>query len=255
MFSLFYKKKTNSISSIVVIVFVLQQLVRHCSKVSFLMNANSQYLLHSWTNLSKLVSCLLAVVFTQLLSWFLHCNIFVLVCSGSHLFTIWCLVHDKQSKQELQKSRNMKRNVLWMSVISFELKKHITVLVCCGFISPPVCFGSCWGLSSWVSACGWGSAGAPEASSSFRAPVRLSWVSTHVIPHRTCEDICMFLVRTQSWISLSLSFNFFLFLPAVIVLIALGSVMLIVVAFGDHGACNEKRCSLQVVRRFCLSTH
>ncbi|TMS15440.1 CD9 antigen [Larimichthys crocea] len=36
------------------------------------------------------------------------------------------------------------------------------------------------------------------------------------------------------------------FVMAVIVLIALGSVMLIVVAFGDHGACNEKRCSLQV---------
>ncbi|TKS91532.1 CD9 antigen [Collichthys lucidus] len=36
------------------------------------------------------------------------------------------------------------------------------------------------------------------------------------------------------------------FVMAVIVLIALGSVMLIVVAFGDHGACNEKRCPLQV---------
>ncbi|XP_038550540.1 CD9 antigen isoform X1 [Micropterus salmoides] len=36
------------------------------------------------------------------------------------------------------------------------------------------------------------------------------------------------------------------FVMAVTVLIALGSVMLIVVVFGDYGACNEKRCSLQV---------
>ncbi|XP_028454819.1 CD9 antigen [Perca flavescens] len=36
------------------------------------------------------------------------------------------------------------------------------------------------------------------------------------------------------------------FVIAVIVLIALGSVMLIVVVFGDYGACNEKRCALQV---------
>ncbi|XP_070703337.1 CD9 antigen-like isoform X2 [Pempheris klunzingeri] len=36
------------------------------------------------------------------------------------------------------------------------------------------------------------------------------------------------------------------FVTAVTVLIALGSVMLIVVAFGDYGACNEKRGALQV---------
>nr|BAM36395.1 CD9 antigen 2 [Oplegnathus fasciatus] len=36
------------------------------------------------------------------------------------------------------------------------------------------------------------------------------------------------------------------FVLAVTVLIALGSVMLIVVVFGDYGACNEKRCALQV---------
>ncbi|XP_034045873.1 CD9 antigen [Thalassophryne amazonica] len=36
------------------------------------------------------------------------------------------------------------------------------------------------------------------------------------------------------------------FVIGVIVLITLGSVMLIVVGFGDYGACNENRCSLQV---------
>ncbi|CAK6960387.1 CD9 antigen isoform X2 [Scomber scombrus] len=36
------------------------------------------------------------------------------------------------------------------------------------------------------------------------------------------------------------------FVTGVTVLIAMGAVMLIVVAFGDYGACNEKRCSLQV---------
>ncbi|KAM4531503.1 CD9 antigen isoform 1-T2 [Odontesthes bonariensis] len=36
------------------------------------------------------------------------------------------------------------------------------------------------------------------------------------------------------------------FVIGVTVLIVLGSVMLIVVAFGDYGACNEKRCALQV---------
>ncbi|XP_042360286.1 CD9 antigen isoform X2 [Plectropomus leopardus] len=36
------------------------------------------------------------------------------------------------------------------------------------------------------------------------------------------------------------------FVMIVTILIALGSVMLIVVVFGDYGACNEKRCSLQV---------
>ncbi|XP_040917748.1 CD9 antigen isoform X2 [Toxotes jaculatrix] len=36
------------------------------------------------------------------------------------------------------------------------------------------------------------------------------------------------------------------FVVGVAVLIGLGSVMLIVVAFGDYGACNEKRCALQV---------
>ncbi|KAI3360137.1 hypothetical protein L3Q82_014454 [Scortum barcoo] len=36
------------------------------------------------------------------------------------------------------------------------------------------------------------------------------------------------------------------FVVAVTVLITLGVVMLIVVAFGDYGACNEKRCALQV---------
>ncbi|XP_054463010.1 CD9 antigen isoform X2 [Anoplopoma fimbria] len=40
--------------------------------------------------------------------------------------------------------------------------------------------------------------------------------------------------------------NSSVFVIAVTVLIALGSVMLIVVAFGDYGACNEKRCALQV---------
>ncbi|XP_020782846.2 CD9 antigen isoform X2 [Boleophthalmus pectinirostris] len=36
------------------------------------------------------------------------------------------------------------------------------------------------------------------------------------------------------------------FVIGVTVLIVLGVVMLIVVTFGDHGACSEKRCSLQV---------
>ncbi|XP_072225373.1 CD9 antigen isoform X1 [Leuresthes tenuis] len=36
------------------------------------------------------------------------------------------------------------------------------------------------------------------------------------------------------------------FVIGVTVLIVLGAVMLIVVAFGDYGACNEKRCALQV---------
>ncbi|XP_037834568.1 CD9 antigen isoform X3 [Kryptolebias marmoratus] len=36
------------------------------------------------------------------------------------------------------------------------------------------------------------------------------------------------------------------FVIGVTVLIALGSIMLIVVVFGDYGACNEKRCALQV---------
>ncbi|XP_053195079.1 CD9 antigen isoform X2 [Scomber japonicus] len=36
------------------------------------------------------------------------------------------------------------------------------------------------------------------------------------------------------------------FVTGVTVLIVMGAVMLIVVAFGDYGACNEKRCSLQV---------
>ncbi|XP_065820506.1 CD9 antigen isoform X1 [Labrus bergylta] len=36
------------------------------------------------------------------------------------------------------------------------------------------------------------------------------------------------------------------FVIAVTVLITLGSVMLFVVVFGDYGACNEKRCALQV---------
>ncbi|TNN47772.1 hypothetical protein EYF80_042025 [Liparis tanakae] len=37
---------------------------------------------------------------------------------------------------------------------------------------------------------------------------------------------------------------------AVTILIALGAVMLVVVAFGDYGACNEKRCALLVVFSF-----
>lgn len=36
--------------------------------------------------------------------------------------------------------------------------------------------------------------------------------------------------------------------PVVTVLIVIGAVMLIVVSFGDYGACNESRCALQVVR-------
>ncbi|KAM7372375.1 hypothetical protein PAMP_009548 [Pampus punctatissimus] len=36
------------------------------------------------------------------------------------------------------------------------------------------------------------------------------------------------------------------FVIGVTVLIALGSIMLIVVSFGDYGACNGKRCALQV---------
>ncbi|XP_047427700.1 CD9 antigen-like isoform X2 [Mugil cephalus] len=36
------------------------------------------------------------------------------------------------------------------------------------------------------------------------------------------------------------------FVLGVTVLIVLGAVMLIVVVFGDYGACNEKRCALQV---------
>ncbi|XP_005738038.1 CD81 antigen isoform X2 [Pundamilia nyererei] len=36
------------------------------------------------------------------------------------------------------------------------------------------------------------------------------------------------------------------FVMGVTVLIALGAVMLFVVMFGDYGACNEKRCALQV---------
>ncbi|XP_056262959.1 CD9 antigen-like isoform X2 [Pseudoliparis swirei] len=39
------------------------------------------------------------------------------------------------------------------------------------------------------------------------------------------------------------------FVTAVTILIALGAVMLVVVVFGDYGACNEKRCALQV---FCI---
>ncbi|KAG7504784.1 CD9 antigen-like isoform X1 [Solea senegalensis] len=42
------------------------------------------------------------------------------------------------------------------------------------------------------------------------------------------------------------SLNSSAFVMGVTVLITLGSVMLIVVAFGDYGACNEKRCSLVV---------
>ena len=47
--------------------------------------------------------------------------------------------------------------------------------------------------------------------------------------------------------------NFISIFPGVTVLIVMGAVMLIVVAFGDYGACNEKRCSLQVVRLFSSS--
>ncbi|XP_056263986.1 CD9 antigen-like isoform X2 [Pseudoliparis swirei] len=39
------------------------------------------------------------------------------------------------------------------------------------------------------------------------------------------------------------------FVTAVSILIALGAVMLVVVVFGDYGACSEKRCALQV---FCI---
>ncbi|TNN47769.1 CD9 antigen [Liparis tanakae] len=39
------------------------------------------------------------------------------------------------------------------------------------------------------------------------------------------------------------------FVTAVTILIALGAVMLVVVVFGDYGACNEKRCALLV---FCV---
>lgn len=39
-------------------------------------------------------------------------------------------------------------------------------------------------------------------------------------------------------------------LTGVTVLITLGAVMLFVVMFGDYGACNEKRCALQVVSCF-----
>ncbi|KAF7662549.1 hypothetical protein LDENG_00232670 [Lucifuga dentata] len=42
------------------------------------------------------------------------------------------------------------------------------------------------------------------------------------------------------------SLNSSAFVITVTVLIILGSVMLIVVAFGDYGACNENRCALQV---------
>lgn len=38
--------------------------------------------------------------------------------------------------------------------------------------------------------------------------------------------------------------------PGVTVLIVLGTVMVILVMFGDYGACNEKRTALQVVRLF-----
>ncbi|XP_028267210.1 CD9 antigen isoform X2 [Parambassis ranga] len=41
-------------------------------------------------------------------------------------------------------------------------------------------------------------------------------------------------------------FNSSAFVVGVTVLIALGVLMLIVVSFGDYGACNEKRCALQV---------
>ncbi|AWP18533.1 putative CD9 antigen-like isoform 2 [Scophthalmus maximus] len=42
------------------------------------------------------------------------------------------------------------------------------------------------------------------------------------------------------------SLNSSAFVTGVTILIALGSVMLIVVVFGDYGVCNEKRCALQV---------
>ncbi|KAG7216202.1 hypothetical protein INR49_029051 [Caranx melampygus] len=42
------------------------------------------------------------------------------------------------------------------------------------------------------------------------------------------------------------SLNSSAFVIGVTVLIALGTVMLIVVMFGDYGACNEKKCALQV---------
>ncbi|XP_030591775.1 CD9 antigen isoform X3 [Archocentrus centrarchus] len=40
--------------------------------------------------------------------------------------------------------------------------------------------------------------------------------------------------------------NSYTFVTGVTVLIVLGSLMLLVVIFGDYGACNEKRCALQV---------
>lgn len=43
-----------------------------------------------------------------------------------------------------------------------------------------------------------------------------------------------------------------LFVTGVTVLIVLGAVMLIVVTFGDYGACSEKRHALQVVRSFSV---
>ncbi|KAF0032393.1 hypothetical protein F2P81_014683 [Scophthalmus maximus] len=43
------------------------------------------------------------------------------------------------------------------------------------------------------------------------------------------------------------SLNSSAFVTGVTILIALGSVMLIVVVFGDYGVCNEKRCALQVI--------
>lgn len=46
-----------------------------------------------------------------------------------------------------------------------------------------------------------------------------------------------------------------LFVSGVTVLIVLGAVMLIVVTFGDYGACSEKRHALQVVRCFFLFLH
>lgn len=82
--------------------------------------------------------------------------------------------------------------------------------------------------------------------------MHLSWVGTCVC--HICD-----ISQKKSWrylachvchfLSLALFF-FFFFESAVTVLIALGAVMLIVVSFGDYGACNQKICALQVVRRF-----
>lgn len=125
----------------------------------------------------------------------------------------------------------------------------------CSFVSF-LCSGRWWGLPFWVLASGWGSVITPEPSSKWRPSTQVHswWVSAYVTHIRVISPKKnawrYFASDTYSITDLCLSF---FFLSAVTVLIALGSVMLIVVVFGDYGACNEKRCALQVVRQFLFT--